>query len=47
MLADTDWLDTLLLGGIAILIGGVVFVSAIEGWRRWSDNRQIKKHLGH
>jgi hypothetical protein len=30
-----DLLDSLLLGGLAILIAGFVFVSAIEGCRRW------------
>ena len=41
----TDWLDTLLLGGLAILIGGFAFVSTIEGWRRWSEHRRLKKHF--
>ena len=41
----TDWLDTLLLGGLAILIGGFAFVSTIEGWRRWSEYRRLKKHF--
>jgi hypothetical protein len=31
-----SWLDTLLLGGLAILIAGFAFVSAVEGWRRVS-----------
>jgi hypothetical protein len=36
-----NWLDTLLIAGLAILLGGVAFVSAIEGWRRWSDHRRL------
>jgi hypothetical protein len=40
-----DWLDILLFGGLAILLAGFVFVSAVEGFRRWSDNRRIKKHF--
>jgi hypothetical protein len=40
-----DWLDSLLFGGLAILLVGFVFVSAVEGWRRWSDNRRIRKHF--
>jgi hypothetical protein len=41
------WLDTLLLGGLAALIGVFVFVSAIEGWRLWSERRRIGKHFRH
>jgi hypothetical protein len=26
-----DWLDTLLLAGLAILLGGFIFVSGVEG----------------
>jgi hypothetical protein len=29
------------------LLGGFAFVSAVEGWRRWSEHRRIKKHLRH
>jgi hypothetical protein len=42
-----DLLDTLLLAGLAILVAGFAFVSAVEGWRRWSDNRRIRKHFRH
>jgi hypothetical protein len=40
-----DFLDTLLVGGLAILLVGFGFVSVVEGWRRWSDNRRIRKHF--
>jgi hypothetical protein len=43
----TDLLDTLLLAGLAILFAGFAFVSAVKGWRRWSDNRRIRKHFRH
>jgi hypothetical protein len=45
----TDWLDQLaiwLFAGVATLLAGIAFVSIMEGWRRWSDNRRIKQHLG-
>jgi hypothetical protein len=29
------------------LIGGFVFVSAIEGWRLWSERRRLRKHFRH
>jgi hypothetical protein len=46
MAADaTGWLDTLLLGGLVVLIGAFVLVSAIEEWRRWSERRRLKKHF--
>jgi len=46
MTADVSgWLDTLLLSGLAVLIGGFVFVSAMEGWRRWSERRRLRKHF--
>jgi hypothetical protein len=43
--AGTNWLDTLLIAGIAIVVVGLAFVGALEGWRHWSDNRRIRKHL--
>jgi hypothetical protein len=43
----TDWLDILLFAGLAFLLGGFGFVTAVEGWRHWSDNRRIRKHLRH
>jgi hypothetical protein len=45
MPGGSDWLDTLLLAGLAILFAGFAFLSAVEGWRRWSDNRRIRKHF--
>ena len=43
----TDLLDVLLFSTLAILLAGVGFVVAVEGWRRWSENRRIKKHFQH
>jgi len=40
-----NWLDILLFAGIVIMLTGIGFVGAIEGWRQWSDNRRIRKHL--
>jgi hypothetical protein len=31
--------------GIVIVIAVCAFVGAIDAWRRWSDNRRIRKHL--
>jgi hypothetical protein len=46
MAADVSvWLDTLLLIALAVLIGGFLFVTAIEGWRRWSERRRLRKAL--
>jgi hypothetical protein len=42
---ETSWLDTLLLDSLAIVIAGFAFVSAVEGWRRWSEYRRLKKHF--
>jgi hypothetical protein len=42
---DTGWLDVLLFGIAATVLGGFAFIGAIEAWRRWSDNRRIRKHL--
>jgi hypothetical protein len=33
-----DWLDILLFAGIVVVLTGIGFVGAIEGWRQWSDN---------
>jgi hypothetical protein len=40
-----DFLDTLLVGVLAILLVGFGFVSAVEGWRRWSEHQRLKKHF--
>jgi hypothetical protein len=46
MLGDgASWLDTLLFGGLAVLLLGFVFVSAVEGWRRWSEHQRLKTHF--
>jgi len=41
----TDFLDVLLLvtaaAAFVIVLGG----GAFQAWRRWSDNRRIRKHL--
>jgi hypothetical protein len=41
----TDWFNSLLLNSLAILLAGVAFAAALEGWRRWSESRRIKKHF--
>jgi hypothetical protein len=43
--SGTSWLDILLFSGLAILLAGFFFVSAVEGWRRWSEHRRLKKHF--
>jgi hypothetical protein len=46
--AGMGWEDTLFfvltigLAGCALFVG---FIVAVEAWRRWSHNREIKKHL--
>jgi hypothetical protein len=42
---DTDWVDGLLfiIAGAALMI--VLGGGAFQEWRRWSDNRRIRKHL--
>jgi hypothetical protein len=39
------WLDLLLLNSLAILFAGVGFVAVLEGCRRWSEGRRIRKHF--
>jgi LPXTG-motif cell wall-anchored protein len=44
----TDWLDTLLFGGLVLFVGAaalVVFVRAVEAWRHWSENRKLRRHF--
>jgi hypothetical protein len=43
--SGASWLDILLLSGLTILLVGFLFVSAVEGWRRWSEHRRLKKHF--
>jgi hypothetical protein len=43
----TDLLDILLFTSLAILLTLFGFACAVEGWRRWSDNRRIRKHFQH
>jgi len=43
--SGTSWLDILLFSGLAILLAGFAFVSAVEGWRRWSERQRLKKHF--
>jgi hypothetical protein len=48
MSEGSGFLDTLLMGGLTILVVGVAFIGfivAVEGWRRWSEHRQIKEHF--
>jgi hypothetical protein len=40
-----SFLDTLLMSGLAIVLVGFAFVSAVEGWRRWSEHRRLKEHF--
>ena len=40
-----DLLDILLFSSLAILFVGFGFVAALEGWRRWSDDRRLRKHF--
>jgi hypothetical protein len=42
---ETDWLSIFLFAVVGLVLLGFGFVSVIEAWRRWSDNRRIKKHL--
>jgi hypothetical protein len=42
---STDWVEILFFAGLATLLAGVAFIAVLEGWRRWSDNRRIRKHL--
>jgi hypothetical protein len=35
----------LLFAGLAIVLAGFGFGAALEAWRRWSDNRKIRKHF--
>ena len=39
--------EDLLLLGLAVLFGGLCFLSALQGWRRWSENRRLRKHFRH
>jgi hypothetical protein len=41
----TDFLDSLLFSSLVIMLAGMGFVAAVEGWRRWSDSRRITKHF--
>jgi len=38
-------LDMLVFGPPAILLLIFAFACAVEGWRRWSENRRIRKHF--
>jgi hypothetical protein len=43
-----SFLDALLMGGLAALLVTVAFfgfVSALAGWRRWSEHRRLKEHF--
>jgi hypothetical protein len=43
----TVWLNALLLNSLTIVLAGIGFVAALEGWRRWSESRRIRKHFEH
>jgi len=38
-------MDTVLLDSLVILIGGFASIVTLEGWRRWSEYRALKKHF--
>ena len=40
-------LDDFLLLGLAVLFGGFCYVSAVQGFRSWSENRRITNHFRH
>jgi hypothetical protein len=40
-----DSLDSIALALLLLVVAAVGFVAVLEGWRRWSDNRGIRKHL--
>jgi hypothetical protein len=44
---EFGWLDTLLLGSSALVIAGITFVIAVQGWRRWSEYRTLKRQFRH
>jgi hypothetical protein len=41
-----DLVEVFLIIAVVALVGGIFLGVAIEAWRRWSDNRRIRKHLG-
>jgi hypothetical protein len=41
--AATNPLGFLLFIIIAALVGGFAFIGTLEAWRRWSDNRRMRK----
>jgi hypothetical protein len=43
--SGNDSLDSLLFSSLVIMLAGLGFVAALEGWRRWSDRRRITKHF--
>jgi hypothetical protein len=48
MSQGSSFLDTLLMGGLAVLLVAVAFfafITAVEGWRRWSEHRLLKEHF--
>ncbi len=46
-MTPSDWVDLLLFAGTAVVVAGFGFVVALEGWRHWSYNRKIRKHLNN
>jgi hypothetical protein len=39
--------DTILFGAVVVLVCGVGFLFAVEGWRRWAEYRRLRKHFRH
>jgi uncharacterized membrane protein YqjE len=44
-MSQEESLDMLLFAGLAIALAAFGFVAVLEGWRQWSDDRRIRKHL--
>jgi putative transposase len=42
---DADWVSTFLFAAAALVLVGGGFVIIVGAWRRWSDDRRIRKHL--
>jgi ABC-type proline/glycine betaine transport system permease subunit len=38
-------LDLMLYGAIAVILLAISFLMVVEGWRRWSSARQLKRHF--
>jgi hypothetical protein len=43
---ESDWLEILLFAALVIILGPFAWVSAMEAWRQWSENRRIRSICG-